>query len=50
MTIKCVPDKQPYRKYNVKNMPKDVEYRQQSINDNAVYYSKTKQSHYEVMR
>lgn len=50
MTIKCVPDKQPYRKYTVKKLPKDAEYRQQSINDNEVYYSKIKQSYYEVIR
>ena len=38
----------PFRKYAVKNLPKDAEYRQQSVDDNEIYYSKTKQSYYVV--
>jgi hypothetical protein len=40
----------PFRKHEVKNLPKDAEYRQQSINDNEVYYSETKQSYYEIIK
>jgi len=50
MIIKCIPDKQPFRKYTVKNLPRDAEYRQQSVNGDAVYYSIAKQSYYEVIK
>lgn len=50
MIIKCIPDKQPFRKYTVKNLPKDAKYSQQSVNGNEVYYSKEKQSYYEVIK
>jgi len=36
------------RKYTVKNLPRDAEYKQQSVNDDKIYYSKTKQSYYVV--
>jgi len=39
----------PFRKYEVKNLPKDAEYKQQSVNGNKVYYSKIKQCYYEVI-
>lgn len=36
----------PYRKYTVKKLPNDVEYRQQSVNDDPIYYSKSEQAYY----
>lgn len=40
----------PFRKYIVKNLPKDAEYSQQSVDDNEIYYSKTKQCYYVVIQ
>lgn len=39
----------PFRKQIVKNLPKDAEYKQQGVNGNKVYFSKSKQCHYEVV-
>lgn len=47
MRIKKIIEK-PFRKYEVKNLPKDAEYRQQSVNDNKIYFSKIKQCYYVV--
>lgn len=38
----------PYFKYTVKELPKDAEYVSQTINDNKLFYSKSKESYYEV--
>jgi len=48
MKIKKITEN-PFRKHEVKNLPKDAEYRQQSVDDNKIYYSKTKQSYYVVI-
>jgi len=47
MKIKKVIEN-PYKKYTVKHLPKDAEYRQQSVNDDEIYYSKSKQAYYVV--
>lgn len=47
MKIKKIIEK-PFRKYEVKKIPKDAEYRQQSVNDEPVYYSKLKKSYYVI--
>lgn len=39
----------PFRRYEVKNLPKDAEYRQQSVDDNKIYYSKMKKCYYVVI-
>ena len=49
MIIKKIIEK-PYRKYIVKNLPKDAEYRQQSVEDDEIYYSKSKQCYYVVIK
>jgi len=48
MIIKKI-SQNPFRKHTVKNLPKDAEYRQQSINDNKIYYSKVKQCYYIII-
>jgi len=40
----------PFRKREVKKLPEDAIYIQHSINDNEVYYSKTKNCYYEVIK
>jgi len=49
MLIKKIIEK-PFRKYVVKNLPKDAEYIQHSVKDNEIYYSKSKNCYYEVMK
>ena len=48
MKIKKVVQK-PFRKYIVKNLPKDAEERGYSVNNDKLYYSKSKQSYYIVI-
>lgn len=36
----------PFRKYEVKKLPKDAEYVQHSVNSEEIYYSKLKQAYY----
>lgn len=40
----------PYKKYKVKNIPKDAKYECQSVNGNEVYYSKSKNAYYEIKK
>lgn len=47
MVIKKIVEK-PFGKYKVKKLPKDAEYKQQSVNDEDIYYSKSKQAYYVV--
>jgi hypothetical protein len=47
MTIKKVTEK--YRKYAVKNLPKDAIYSQQDVNDNKIYYSESKKAYYVII-
>lgn len=49
MNIKKIKEN-PYRKYSVKRLPDDVEYRQQSINDDEIYYSKKELAYYVVSK
>lgn len=49
MIIKKIIQK-PFGKYVVKNLPKDAEYTQHNVNNNEIYYSKSKQCYYEVIR
>ncbi len=49
MKIMKVKEK-PYRKYEVKNLPKDSEYRQHDVNNNEIYFSEAKQSYYVVIK
>ncbi len=41
MKIKRIVES-PFRKYEVKKLPKDAEYVQHSINSEEIYYSKLK--------
>lgn len=36
----------PYKKYIVKKMPKDAEYKQQTVNDYPCYYSRSEDAYY----
>ena len=47
MKIKRIVES-PFRKYEVKRLPKDAEYIQQSINNEEIYYSKSKQAYYVI--
>ena len=47
MKIKKIVEN-PFRKYEVKKLPSDIEYRQQSVNDEPIYYSKLKKAYYVV--
>lgn len=47
MQIKRIVEN-PFRKYTVKNLPKDAEKRGYSVNNDKLYYSKSKQSYYVV--
>jgi len=47
MTIKKIIEN-PYHKQTVKNLPADAEYRQQTVDDNEIYYSKVEQCYYVV--
>lgn len=47
MKIKRIVEN-PFRKYEVKRLPKDAEYIQQSINNEEIYYSKSKQAYYVI--
>ena len=40
----------PYRKYEVKKLPKDLEYVQQDIKDNEIYFSKTQQAYFVIIQ
>lgn len=40
----------PFRRYEVKYLPKDAEYSQQSVDGNEIYYSKIKQCYYVVIQ
>jgi hypothetical protein len=48
MIIKKIVES-PFRKYVVKNLPKDAKYRQYDVNGNEVYYSEIKKSYYVVI-
>jgi hypothetical protein len=48
MKIKKITEN-PFRKHEVTKLPKDAEYRQQSVDDNEIYYSKSKQAYYLVI-
>jgi len=49
MNIEKIIEK-PWHKYKVKKLPKDAEYRQQSVNDDPIYYSKSKLAYYVVSK
>jgi len=49
MVIKKIVEN-PFRKYPVKLLPKDAEYKQQSVNDEEIYYSKLKQAYYVIVK
>ncbi len=49
MKIKKITEN-PYHKHEVKNLPNDAEYRQQNVDDNEIYYSKSKQAYYVVIK
>ena len=49
MKIKRIVES-PFRKYTVKKLPKDAIYRQHNIDDNEVFYSKSKNAYYEVIK
>ena len=40
----------PYKKYIVKKMPKDVEYKQQTVNDYPCYYSRSEDAYYFIKK
>lgn len=48
MLIKKIIEK-PFRKYIVKNLPKDAEERGYSVDNDKIYYSKSKQCFYVVI-
>lgn len=48
MKIKKIVEN-PFRKYEVKNLPKDSKYMQDDVNGNMVYYSELKKSYYVVI-
>ena len=49
MNIKKIKEN-PYRKYSVKRLPNDVEYRQQSVTDEEIFYSKEKKAYYVISK
>lgn len=49
MKIKRIVEN-PFRRYEVKKLPKDAKYVQHSINDEEIYYSKLKQAYYVMTR
>ena len=49
MKIKRIAES-PFRKYTVKKLPKDATYQQHNIDDNEVFYSKSKNAYYEVIK
>lgn len=48
MVIKKIIEN-PFHKQIVKKLPYDAEYRQQSINNDKIYYSDSKKSYYVVI-
>ena len=40
----------PYKKYIVKKMPKDAEYKQQTVNDYPCYYSRSEDAYYFIKK
>lgn len=40
----------PFRKWKVKNLPNDAEYRQDDVNGNPIYYSEVKNCYYVVVK
>ncbi len=40
----------PFRKWEVKRLPKDAIYIQHNVNNNEVYYSKIKNCYYEIIK